>query len=407
VDQPGLSPPHRLLLLHPPPRGIPLLVIEYLDGGNLRDWIATGRCADLRVGLDLAIQCCHGLEHAHSQGMVHRDIKPENILLTQDGTLKVTDFGIARVGASRQSAAAPSAVAEAPTDVAARRTVGGVGTEAYMAPEQWMDAHDVDARTDIFAFGVCLYEMFCGRRPYAIATGPRQDAPAPAGVRGDNTLPERLCRLLTQCVAWDREERPGSMQAVRQELCAIYEASFGQSSVFATLPDVSLKADGLNNRGVSYLELGREDEARKCWQAALQEDPQHLEATFNLGHLRWHKGEIPDDAFVNQLRTFEPSKATVPDYWRCLAWLHLERGDIEAVERIQQSVYRVEEEGFKVAYAAPERPVGRLLRTLTGHTSFVTSVSYAPDGRSVVSGGRDRTVRVWEFDWEWEFPGSA
>ena len=108
--------------------GIPLLVIEYLDGGNLRDRIASGRCADLQAGLDLAIQFCHGLEHAHRQGMIHRDIKPENILLTQDGTLKVTDFGIARVGVSRQSAAVPSVVAEATTDVAARRTVSGLGT---------------------------------------------------------------------------------------------------------------------------------------------------------------------------------------------------------------------------------------------------------------------------------------
>ena len=227
-----------------------------------------------------------------------------------------------------------------------------------MAPEQWVDAHDVDARTDIFAFGVCLYEMFCGRRPYTIATGKRQEAPAPAQVRGDATLPGALGRLLTQCVAWDWEGRPESMQAVRQELCAIYEECFGQSSVFATLPDLSLKADGFNNRGVSYIESGREDEARKSWQAALQESPQHSEATFNLGYLRWRKGEIPDDVYVTQLRALERGQGTDPNYWRCLAWIHLERGDIEAVEQIQQSEHRIEEEGFKSACVDPERPMG-------------------------------------------------
>jgi serine/threonine protein kinase len=82
--------------------GVPLVVVEYLDGGNLQEWIAKGRCTDLKVGLDLAIQFCHGLEHAHSQGMIHRDIKPENVLLTREGTLKITDFGIVQVGVTTE-----------------------------------------------------------------------------------------------------------------------------------------------------------------------------------------------------------------------------------------------------------------------------------------------------------------
>jgi hypothetical protein len=91
-----------------PLAGVPLLVIEYLDGGNLQDWIAEGRCADLKTGLDLAIQFCHGLEHAHSRGLIHRDIKPANILLAQDGALKITDFGIVRVGDTVGSASPPT-----------------------------------------------------------------------------------------------------------------------------------------------------------------------------------------------------------------------------------------------------------------------------------------------------------
>ncbi len=77
---------------------IPHIFVEYVDGGNLREWIEEGRCSDLKTGLDLAIQFCHGMAHAHNKGMIHRDIKPGNILMTKDGTLKVTDFGIARVG---------------------------------------------------------------------------------------------------------------------------------------------------------------------------------------------------------------------------------------------------------------------------------------------------------------------
>jgi serine/threonine protein kinase len=148
-----------------PLEGVPLLVIEYLDGGNLKDWISEGRCADLKVGLALAIQFCHGLEHAHGRKLIHRDIKPANILLAADGTLKITDFGIVRVGEATQSAAPGT------TAIGTRgQTVGGIGTYEYMAPEQFVSAHDVDEKTDIFSFGVCLYEMFCGRRPYQIAT---------------------------------------------------------------------------------------------------------------------------------------------------------------------------------------------------------------------------------------------
>ena len=134
-----------------------------------------------------------------------------------------------------------------------------MGTHEYMAPEQWVDGHDVDERTDIFAFGVCLYEMFCGRRPYGKAVGPRQEAPEPRAVRGDNTLPEPLCNLMKRCVDWERKRRPKNAEDVRRELCANYEDLFRQPSAWAELPEVSLEADGWNNRGVSCLELKQED----------------------------------------------------------------------------------------------------------------------------------------------------
>jgi serine/threonine protein kinase len=89
--------------------GVPLPVIEYLDGGTLEDWISAGRGADLKAGLDLAIQFCHGLEHAHSRKLIHRDIKPANILLSSDGTLKITDFGIVRRERLEAGASAPLA----------------------------------------------------------------------------------------------------------------------------------------------------------------------------------------------------------------------------------------------------------------------------------------------------------
>ena len=120
-----------------------------------------------------------------------------------------------------------------------------------------------------------------------------------------------------------------------------------------------MKADSLNNRATSYLDFGKEDEATKCWEEALKEDPQHLEATFNLGYLRRQKGEIGDDVYVKQMRALEGSKGTNPDYWQCLGWIHYERGDVEAVEAIQQSEHRVEDQKFKKALEDEDRPVGK------------------------------------------------
>jgi len=384
--------------------GVPLIVIEYLDGGNLREWIAAGRCADLKVGLDLAIQFCHGLEHAHSRGMIHRDIKPENILLSQDGTLKITDFGIVRVGGARE-AASPT-VQASDTGKAARAaamTADAIGTYEYMSPEQWVDAHDVDERSDIFAFGLCLYEMFCGRRPYGLATGPRQKAPEPRALRGDDTLPEPLCDLMKRCVDWDRSRRPATVKEIRQELCAVYEARFDHPSTYAELPQLSVKADGLNNRAVSYLSLGREEEAVRCWQEALKEDPGHFEATFNYGYWRWRNGQIPDNVYVMQMQALEGRKGADPDYWRCLAWIHFERGDVEAVDEIQQSEHRVKDEEFQQALGHPKRPDGGSYRTYGsyGPPYHVISVCLSPDGRYVLLGDWDHGLHLWEVGSGW------
>jgi serine/threonine-protein kinase len=131
----------------------------------------------------------------------------------------------------------------------APETVAGIGTPEYMAPEQWESTHEVDEGADIFAFGVCLYEMLCGRRPYEIAAGPRQEAPDPANLRGDDTFPSRLSLLLMRCVDWDRERRPEGATEIRKELCEIYDHIFGAPSPWAELPTIPLEADGWNNRG--------------------------------------------------------------------------------------------------------------------------------------------------------------
>src|SRR5262245_49684463 len=139
-----------------------------------------------------------------------------------------------------------------------------VGTYEYMAPEQFRSAHEVDARADLFALGVCLYEMLCGQRPYAIAAGARQEAPEPSALRGGEALPKGLCDLLRHLVAWEPEGRPQSAAEVREELCGIYEALFQEPSSWSKLPEVSLEADGW--RRLRMLE-GHSDRYTAGWRS--------------------------------------------------------------------------------------------------------------------------------------------
>jgi serine/threonine protein kinase len=131
---------------------VPHIVIEYVDGGNLRQWIEDGKCIDYRTNLDLAIQFCHGMEYAHSKGTIHRDIKSENVLMTKDGTVKITNFGLARSQKSSLSFATGQAgigntEAGERAEQAGLTTIGThMGTEGYMSPEHFKDPHKGDNR---------------------------------------------------------------------------------------------------------------------------------------------------------------------------------------------------------------------------------------------------------------------
>ena len=377
-----------------------LLVIEYVDGGNLRTWIADGRCADLKTGLDLAIQFCHGLGHAHKQGLVHRDIKPENILLAQDGTLKITDFGIVHKGRLGGEKLEPEP--DAANSAAAGMTMAGIGTAEYMPPEQWGEQKEIDLRVDIFAFGVCLYEMFCGRHPYlAMATlGPRLESPEPGVLRGGKGLPACLCELMKRCVDWDRDKRPSSASELLAELCRVYEEEFGTPSPHAELPKISTLADDWNNRALSYMALGLQEDAERAWQTALEADPRHVESIYNYGLYQWRCGTVTDDALVRIVQEIveRTPAAWLPRY--LLAQVHLERGYAEGAK---EELGKIEEDGSTRAEVVAAKQVSeelappiRLIRKLEGHTAAVPSACMSGDGRYVLSGSWDNTLKLWD-----------
>src|SRR5271168_2712355 len=171
---------------------LPYIAMELVEGENLEQLIARRAILPITLKLAYAMQACRAFDFAHKRGIVHRDIKPGNVMLGKDGTVKVVDFGIARV-------------------METSRTQTGmlIGTFAYMSPEQYHGEH-ADERSDIWSFGVLLYELLSYQRPF---TGPTpaslmlnicQETPAPLTKHLAETPPE-LEVIITRVLQKDRK----------------------------------------------------------------------------------------------------------------------------------------------------------------------------------------------------------
>ncbi len=257
---------------------IPYLVMEYLQGTSLEAVIASGRPMPIAEKLGIILQVCSGLTYAHKQGLVHRDIKPANIVILEDGTPKIVDFGIALLGGSRLT-----------------RTGHVVGSLNYMSPEQLSGNVEVDARTDVYSTGVVLFQLLTGVLPFdggSTAATLRKivaDPPPPLSKYLPD-CPSDLEATIQKALAKNREDRYPSPEDFALDLARVHQQFMK-----------NLMAETLQQAGES---LKRKDftVARQQVLQVLRAAPQNLEGAELLRQIKQGQEQQQREQQILQLQ---------------------------------------------------------------------------------------------------------
>jgi serine/threonine-protein kinase len=212
------------------PDGLPYMVMEYLAGTDLGQVIQTGGALPLERAVDYVLQACEALAEAHVAGIVHRDLKPDNLFLARGAAgksiVKVLDFGISKLSNKRAVTGRTSQLTDATEKF---------GTPVYMSPEQLRSSTDVDARADVWAVGVILYELLTGRLPFdgegmpELCTAILALPPLPLASVSPH-LPPSIQAIIERCLEKDRESRFHNVGELAQELQP-FATAMGRASI--------------------------------------------------------------------------------------------------------------------------------------------------------------------------------
>ena len=315
--------------------GKPHILLEYIEGGNLARWIGK---LNIFEALDFAIQVCDGMDYAYSKlGAIHRDIKPQNILISEDNNrkiYKITDFGLVAI--------LEEAHPDKEMEIFSKQISRGGGTWPYMPPEQFplrflnrysFTPKPITTRSDIYAFGATLYEAITGRRPFSSVNGIfKADAVNPKLT--NSTIPKQLDELIMRCLEKDPEQRPRSFKELKDELIETHRNIFAEEYIKIGKGEELTEIDWLN-KGFSYVQLKRYEEALKCLDTILARNPKNPEALCDKGNCLLCLNRVNEAiAYVDEALKIEPhDKITLHAKGLCLNALGQYENAIEYFDR--------------------------------------------------------------------------
>lgn len=303
--------------------GLPRLFVEYVTNAKTLQQFITLKNADIQTILDIAIQICWGMQHAHQKGVLHGDLRPANIFLTNDGDVKIADFR------SREGVALDST--------------------PYMPPEQFEKDVLMQTAIDIYSFGAVLYELCTGELPVKLKQAliseeslqefrnliltmtlipPHQIVPQ---------IPQALSDLILQCLDVEISKRPKDFAQIVSVLQKLYIEVTGFHYPREAPEPTALMAVDLNNRALSLLDLQEDQKAEKYLEEAIEADNMCTGALINLYLLRLRKGKTGLVQFRNETQRLLDIDREVVTFYR--SKIALEQGGFldEAIQEVEQA----------------------------------------------------------------------
>jgi tetratricopeptide (TPR) repeat protein len=286
------------------------IAMEYVapndQGVNSLDGYLKYQPPDLAQSLRWAIQFCHGMEYAYSKGIkAHRDIKPANIMITPDKILKISDFGLAGViGTSKATSGIKLDIRQDKVGLSCQTIEGtGFGTPTHMPPEQFTNAAECDERSDIYSFGIVLYQMATGGKLPFLATLPKDNSDEESMrfwremyiLHSKALVPKiksPLFRIIFRCLEKDPINRYFTFKELRKDLELILKRQTGE---IIKPPEIEeLDVLGLKRKGLSFVSMLKWREALKCYDEVIEIDPLNERAWYNKGYAferleKWHE----------------------------------------------------------------------------------------------------------------------